>query len=54
MANYLIIATNSTLGPQGSTVKEEEILAASYTVEGLLEHGVIEIPNKTTTTKEKE
>lgn len=54
MANYLIIATNSTLGAQGSTIKEEEILAASYTVDQLIEHGVIEIPTKTTTTKDKE
>lgn len=54
MANFTITATNSTLGPKGSSVSEEDILAASCTVDQLLEHGVIEIPTKTTTTKEKE
>jgi hypothetical protein len=52
MASYKIIADNSTLGPLGTTVTQTEILAASCTVEQLIEHGVIETTKQTT--KEKD
>jgi hypothetical protein len=53
MASYKIITENSTLGPLGTTVTETEILAASCTVEQLIQHDVIENTTKPTT-KEKD
>jgi hypothetical protein len=59
MANK-IISTNSTLGAFGTIISDQEIAAASCTVDQLVEHGVIEIvadakPTTTkTTTKEEE
>lgn len=53
MASYKIIAENSTLGPLGTTVTENEILAASCTVEQLIQHDVIETTTKSIT-KEKD
>jgi hypothetical protein len=53
MASYKIIPTNSTLGAVGTLVSDEDIAAASCTVDQLVEHGVIEIPTKTPTTKQE-
>jgi hypothetical protein len=54
MASFRIIAANSTLGPFGTLVQESEILAASCTVEQLIEHGIIETTTTKTTSKEKD
>jgi hypothetical protein len=53
MASYKIIPTNSTLGAVGTLVSDEDIAAASCTVDQLVEHGVIETTTKTPTTKQE-
>jgi hypothetical protein len=42
MASYKILAPNSTLGPLGTSVTEEEIAGAGCTAEHLIEQGVVE------------
>lgn len=54
MASYKILADNSTLGAQGSTVTEEQILAVPYDVELLIASKIIEPTTKTTKPDTKE
>ena len=46
MASYKILVPNSTLGPQGTSVTEEDIAGAGCTAEHLVEQGVVEAPTQ--------
>lgn len=51
MANYKILVDNSTLGAQGATVTEEDIIAAPADVELLVAAGVVEPATKNKNTE---
>lgn len=51
MASYKVLIENSTLGAQGATVTDEDILNAPADIELLIESGVIEPVSKTTKTE---
>lgn len=52
MANYKVIAENSTLGAPGTVVTDADIAAAPANVELLVESGIVEPTN--TSKKEKD
>ena len=51
MANYKVLAENSTLGAPGTVVTDADILAAPADIELLVAAGIVE---PTTTSKKKE
>lgn len=52
MANYKILADASTLGPQGTIVNDDDIIAAPADVEQLIVSGIVEPVSTNKTPKE--
>ena len=52
MDNYKILADASTLGPQGSIVTADDIIAAPADIDQLVASGIVELTNQPKPEKE--